>query len=168
MAAVRLAGNPPSAQPRLEKAALLRRVRHLARDREPALAGRYGHGLAVDDPPLEDEAGQCILQLALDYALQRPRAVDGIVARVSKPALGALIELERDLAVAQQPLEPGQLNIHDPRHVLAAQAAEQQDLVETVQELWPERGAHQLHHLVPHGGSFLALGQARENLVAQI
>ncbi len=51
--------------------------------------------------------GERVLHLALDDALQRPRAVDRVVALVGQPFARRLVEVERDLALLEQPLRGG-------------------------------------------------------------
>ncbi len=61
-----------------------------------------------------------------------------------------------------------QLDVDDAHHVVARQAAEQEDLVEAVEELRAEGGAHRLHDLAAHRVDRLAVGQAREVLAAEV
>jgi hypothetical protein len=53
-------------------------------------------------------------------------------------------------------------------YIVARQPAEQEDLVESVQELRAERGAHRLHDLPAHRIDRLVLGQAREVLAPEV
>ena len=62
--------------------------------------------LAVLDLAGQDQLGERVLHRLLDHALQRPRAVGRVVALVGEPVARRRIELERDLAVVQQLLQP--------------------------------------------------------------
>src|SRR5262249_42934256 len=68
-------------------AGLFGRLRHVAGDDEPARAGPDLDGLPVLDLAAEELLGERVLQLALDHPLQRPRAVDGVVAGLGEPGL---------------------------------------------------------------------------------
>jgi hypothetical protein len=105
------------------------------------------HCRAIRDFAAEQLFGQRILQVALDRALERPRAVDRIVADPAEPALGGIAELERDLAVLEQALHPPDLDLDDRRHVLGREPVKQDDLIEAVEELGAEMPADHLHHL---------------------
>ena len=104
----------------------------------------------------------------MDRPLQRPGAIDWIVARIAEPFLRRTIQFKYDLAVVEQPLQPQQLDIYDPGHVGAGQTMEQQDLVDPVEEFWTERGLHHLHHRFAHGAGILAFRLVGQNLGAQI
>ena len=110
---------------------------------EEELVGAAGdpHPGAVRDLAGQDLVGQRVLHLALDDALQRPRAVDRVVALVGQPGARRLVEVERDLAILEQLLQPRELDVDDLRHVAPLQAVEQDDVVEPVEELRPEMGA---------------------------
>src|SRR3546814_15139989 len=74
---------------------------HLSVDGEAVGASGDADRVAVADLAFQNQAGQGVLQLALDDALQRAGAVDRIVALVGEPHLGLVVELQRDLAVGQ-------------------------------------------------------------------
>ena len=85
---------------------------------------------------ISDASGFC--SAALDHPLQRPRAVGAVVALARQPLERAAIQLQPDLAIGQQLAQVLQLDLHDRRHVAALQPAEQDDLVQPVEELGPE------------------------------
>jgi len=60
------------------------------------------------------------------------------------------------------------LDVDDAAHLSARQPTEQQDFVEPVEELGPEAGAHDFHHLLAHSRGFLSFGLAGEDLAAEI
>ena len=78
--------------------------------------------LAVRDLAAQDRVGERVLEIFLDRALQRPRAVDRIVADPAEPGAGAVGELEHDLAVLEQLLDVGDLDVDDRAHMLLARA----------------------------------------------
>ncbi len=74
----------------------------------------------------------------LDRALERPGAVHRIVADPAEPGAGAIGQLDPDLAVVEQLLEPADLDVDDRPHVAGRQPVEQDDLVQPVEEFRPE------------------------------
>ena len=61
-----------------------------------------------------------------------------------------------------------ELDRHDPPHILAPQAVEQDDLVDAVEELRPERRLDHGHHVVAHLVDILALAEIDEILRTQV
>jgi hypothetical protein len=76
--------------------------------------------------------------------------------------------VRRELALLQELLQPGELDVDDRAHLRALQAVEENDLVHAVQELGPEVSPHHRHHLLAHGVGVLALGLVHEILGAEI
>ena len=60
-----------------------RQPRRGALDHQPVRAGIDAHGLAVAEPAFQQHQRQRILQRALDHPLQRPCAVDRVVAGIA-------------------------------------------------------------------------------------
>ena len=60
------------------------------------------------------------------------------------------------------------LDIHDGPHVRAAQAVEQDDLVQPVEEFGSKMRPHQLHYGLAHRARFLPLRLRRHDLAAQV
>src|SRR4051812_9554228 len=106
---------------RLIGALVVRRLAYhaLAADAELAALDRDLDGVAVLDAALEDLRRQRVLQAALDHPLQRPRAVDRVVAAVGQPLQGLAVELDVDLAIGQQLAQAAELDLDDVRHVRA-------------------------------------------------
>ena len=77
--------------------------RRSTRPPSPAVTGTAAPSRISPDEQL---LGQLVLQLLLDHPLQRPRAVDRVVAAVGEPGPRRLVHLERDVA-RRQPLAPG-------------------------------------------------------------
>ena len=103
-------------------------------DQKALLVGQSRGQCRRLDPAGEDLFGERVLQVFLDRALQRARAVDRIVAGAGEPLLGLLVELDDDLAIGEELVQALDLDIDDLVHVLAAQAAEEDDLVQAVQD----------------------------------
>src|SRR5690606_2415379 len=116
----------------------------------------------------EDLLRQWVVQVALDGALQRPRAVDRVVAHAAEPAARGVGQVEHDLAVLEQLLHPPDLDIDNRRHVLLAQTMEQDHLVEPIEELGPEVCTHHFHHLRLDILDRLPLVKAGEELAAEV
>src|SRR5690606_18772110 len=140
----------------------------LAVDGKLAVFRRHLDGVAVLDAPLENHAGQRVLQVALDHALERPRAVDRVVADVAQPGERPVVDLDRDLARRQQRPQAIELYLDDAGHVLPRQATEQQDLVDPVQELRTERGPHDLHDRAAYLLDVLAFRLVGQDVAAEI
>ena len=68
----------------------------------PDLADADLHLRAVGDLAFQQQLRQRVLQPALDHALQRPRAIDRIVARIAEPVARLVVERDLDLAVGEQ------------------------------------------------------------------
>ena len=56
-------------------------------------------------------------------------------------------EVKDDLPILEEVLDARDLNVDDRTHVGLAEAVEQNDLIEPVEEFRPEMRAHHLHHL---------------------
>src|SRR5271169_267848 len=93
-------------------------------DHQALVAGTDMNRRPVGDMALEDLQGQRVLQFALDYPLQRPGAIDRIVAGVREPSARRRVDLEGDLAVGEQFPQPLELDRDDPLHVVARQPPE--------------------------------------------
>src|SRR5579884_767704 len=89
---------------------------------EAERARRHPNRVVVADFAGQDLLGERVLQFALDHPLQWPGAVDRVVAGPGQPCLCLGIDVEADLAIVDQPLQPGELDIDDAGHVLARQA----------------------------------------------
>src|SRR3981189_132510 len=74
-------------------------------DREPTILHGNPHGLSIFDRPGQQQVGKWILQFPLNDALERARAIDRVVAGISEPSFCRFVDLKRDLAVVEQPLE---------------------------------------------------------------
>src|ERR1700674_1881211 len=71
---------------------------------EEKLVGAAGDpdACAIRNLARQNLVGERILHLALDDPLQRPRAVNRIVALLGKPDPRRLVEIEPDLAILEQ------------------------------------------------------------------
>src|SRR5689334_10916140 len=95
-----------------------------------ATDGRSIHVAAV-----EDLLGERILHRLHDGALQRTRAERRLVADVDEAHLRRFRELEAELAIGDELLEAPQLDVDDAAQILLRQRAEDDDVVDAVQEL---------------------------------
>ena len=79
--------------------------------------------------PFEEGLGERVHEVARDDAVERPRAVRGLVPLVAEPRARRGVEVERDLALRQPRVHLGQAHGQDPVHVLPAEAVEKHQLV---------------------------------------
>ena len=103
-------------------------------------------GVALVELALQQLERDRVLQLALDHPLERPGAVDRIVALRGQQLPGLRRHVEAEVPRGQQRLQVPELEVHDPHEILAAQRPEDDDVVHPVEELGPEVIAQ----LVPH------------------
>ena len=80
----------------------------------------------------EQFACELILQLLLDHPLERPGAIDRVVALLREPGAGFFVQIERDVAVGEALGQARDLDVDDSRHLRLEQAVEQQDFVQAV------------------------------------
>ena len=97
--------------------------------------------------PCEHAHRQRVEHPPLDRPLQRPRAVGRIVALGDQQILGAVGQLDVDLAILEPLHQAAQLDVDDRPHLLAAERVEEDDLVDPVEELRPEVRAQRLDDL---------------------
>src|ERR1700722_16467120 len=150
-------GGPPAFQRSrlMYRPALRRRCFHqivvgrkaFAVDEKPALVRAHDDMRAIRDIAAKKKLRQWVLQAPLDHALQRSRAIDGIISGMRQPFARLGIEIDRDLAIGQKLRQTPDLDVDDLVHVLTRQAMEQNDLVEPVQEFRAEMVAYRFHDL---------------------
>src|SRR5579872_2977787 len=88
--------------------------------------------IAVKDLAIEDLHRQRILHQLLDRALQRTRTKVRIVALREEQVFGRVRELERDLAIGQQPPHIFEAQLDDLDQLILAERAEDDDVVDSV------------------------------------
>src|SRR5918992_5446474 len=93
---------------------------------------------AVRDLALQDHLAHRVLDHALQDALQGARAERRVVARLGELVEGSGRELDADLALGHLLPEALDLDLDDLAHVLALELVEDDDLVDSVEELWAE------------------------------
>ena len=86
----------------------------------------------------EDRLRQRVFHLLLDGALERPRAVHRVVARLAQAIERRVIERELEIAVEQSRLSCAELDVDDGADLRLAQRMEHADVVDAVDELRPE------------------------------
>src|SRR5262249_60178303 len=84
---------------------------------------------------VEDFQRERVLYHSLDRALERPRAVNGVVAPFGQQRFRRVGDLDRNLPIRQQALEALELDLDDVLDLLAPERIEDHDLVDAVQEL---------------------------------
>ena len=117
-------------------------------DDELVVSGLEHDDRAVDDLPGQQRACDAGLDLALDEPPQRPRTVHRVVAPARDQLARLIGELERDTALAQAPVDVGDLEVDDPLDLRQRQRLEQHRLVDAVEELRTEVAAQLRHDLV--------------------
>src|SRR5690606_32793449 len=112
----------------------------------------HGHADRVARPEvaLQDPLRERIFQLLLNRPLQRPSAVDRIVAGLREVLARRIVEGERDVALAEPPPQVLELDVDDAPQMRALERAEHDDVVDPVDELRPEVLADDGHHLGLH------------------
>src|SRR5262249_7839150 len=113
-------------------------LHQLRLDPEAAFASRDMDDRAVRHGALQDHLGQGIFTPALDPPLERPGPETRLAPGLRQPIARGSIQLECDVPIRQQRLEPLDLNVDDSGHLGAGEPAEQQDFVEPIQELRAE------------------------------
>src|SRR5580692_3715543 len=86
-------------------------------------------------PSGQDLLRERILHVLQDGALERPRPEGRLVPELDQLVLRRLGERELELPPFQELLEAYQLNVHDPPEILLRERAEEDDVVDSVQEL---------------------------------
>src|SRR5438093_9499864 len=116
-------------------------------ERQPILPRVDRDRIALDEMAFEHPQRQRIKYQALNGALERPRAVGGIVALADEQLLRFLGEPDVDLPLFEALHQPGDLDVDDLLQVLAAERMEEDDFVDAIEELGPEVIAQGVHHL---------------------
>src|SRR5262245_41054489 len=104
---------------------------------ERVVLGDDADDVAGAEIAAQDTLCERILQLLLNRALQRPCPVDGIEARLREPIARRGIERKADLALREPPLQVLELDVDDLADVLLLERVEDDDVVDTVDELGP-------------------------------
>ncbi len=95
--------------------------------------------------PAQNLLRERILDLRLDGALQRPRAVHGIEARLADAVARGIVQPQLNVALGQPLPQPSQLDVDDGADLLAAERMEHHDLIDPIDELGPEMLGDHLH-----------------------
>src|SRR4026208_29796 len=86
------------------------------------------HAITFAELALQDAHGQWVEHEPLDGALERTRAVRGIVALAPEPVLCGVGELDENLSILQALEQTLHLNLDDRLHLLATERVEDDDL----------------------------------------
>src|SRR6202044_1752777 len=103
------------------------------------------HAVAGHEIPAQNLLRQRILELRLNGALQRPRAVHCVEARFPDLVARLIVQAQSDVAFRQPLPQTAQLDIDDGPNLLASQGMEHHDLVDSIDELGPEMLDHHGH-----------------------
>src|ERR1700740_309702 len=117
---------------------------------------------------LQDTRRERVLDLLLDGALQRPRAVHRIEAGLAEQVARAVIERELDVALGQALAQVEQLDVDDGADLLGAEWMKHHDVVDAVDELGAEGLLYDLHHRTLHLGVVLLAGVLLNDLRAEV
>src|SRR5882757_11020369 len=94
--------------------------------------------VAVQDLSIQNPESQRILHQLLDGALERTRSEVGVVTLREEHVFGSVREFDRDLTVGEQTAHVLQAQLDDLDQLFFAERAEDDDVVNTIQELRPE------------------------------
>src|SRR5213078_1839760 len=114
---------------------------------EPARVRRHANRVAGPEVPAQDPLRERILELLLDRALERPRAVHGVEAGLREPIARFRREHELDVALREPLVQILELDVDDLADVLRLERMEHDDVVDSVDELRPKVLADDLHDL---------------------
>ena len=106
---------------------------------EDTLAFRiHNHALTVFEIAHQDLLGDGLLDVALNHAAQRTGTEQRVEALLREQVLGGVGEFERHMTVEQAVVELLDVQIHDLAHLRLGELLEDDDVVQTVQELRAE------------------------------
>src|SRR5215211_1082549 len=134
-------GPAPAGGPRLRHRRGRSRHGRLLED-QVALRRVHQDAVAGLELAVEQLQGQLVDQPLLDHALERAGAVHGVVAEVAEQRPRFVAQLDLDSLVPDALDQPLDLEVDDLADLLAAELVELDDLVEPVDELRLEGGAH--------------------------
>mmetsp|Transcript_8552 Transcript_8552/g.24136 ORF Transcript_8552/g.24136 Transcript_8552/m.24136 type:complete len:532 (-) Transcript_8552:1313-2908(-) len=138
-----------------------------ARIGEPVLDGIDDQNGVVGELLGDDEAGYLGAELLLHVAGEGTGAVRRVVGAREDEVEGGVGDGQGDVAVLQAALEVADLKDDDLPEVVLGQRCEDQDLVQTVEELGAEVRADVTHHGGPHLHSHLRVLQGGGRLSTQ-
>src|SRR4051812_29512672 len=111
-------------------------------------------GIPIDDDvitfretTLEDRQRQGILQQALDRAFERSSTESRVVTLGCEHFSGSRCQLERELSLSEQLLEPLELQVDDMLNLLLAERTEDDDVINAVEKLGTEVLTQSAQHL---------------------
>mmetsp|Transcript_2685 Transcript_2685/g.4597 ORF Transcript_2685/g.4597 Transcript_2685/m.4597 type:complete len:300 (-) Transcript_2685:398-1297(-) len=128
--------------------------------------GADWHGVAIFNVASQQSFGQRVLQRTLHHTLQRTCAENRIITLIGEPFLGIVVQFKADLPTCQPLLKPSKLNVDNAAHIATSQTVKDDGLIQTVEELRPEVGAHGVHYIATGIRSIGPFGQLAERLRA--
>src|SRR6516225_2250276 len=132
-------------------------LRELAVERQAQLVAGNPDLLSVLYLARENHFCKRVLHRFLDHALQGPRPVRRIPPFLGKPVSRNRIERNDDLAIIKKLLQPRDLDVDDTSHLRLLEAMEQDDFINPVEELRPERRSNDGPNLLIHSVGVLPL-----------
>src|SRR4029077_5615900 len=111
-----------------------------------------------DELALQDLLGERILDLLLDGALERPRPVHRIEARLAEKIARGIIERHVHVALLQTLAQVHELDVDDRADLLRAERMEHHDVIDAIDELRAETLPDNLHYGAFHLAVVLLAG----------
>mmetsp|Transcript_55110 Transcript_55110/g.162014 ORF Transcript_55110/g.162014 Transcript_55110/m.162014 type:complete len:251 (-) Transcript_55110:1986-2738(-) len=106
------------------------------------------HRAALGELAGEDHVAQAGDEVALEPALDRPRAQLGVVGLLEDQVDSLVRQLQRHVQLLQAPEHVLQLQAHHLAQHVAAERVEDDDVVEAIQKLGPQRASDDGHGLL--------------------
>mmetsp|Transcript_27288 Transcript_27288/g.63857 ORF Transcript_27288/g.63857 Transcript_27288/m.63857 type:complete len:238 (-) Transcript_27288:2077-2790(-) len=115
--------------------------------------GPNSNSIAIDDSSLKHQTTQRIEQISGKNTLERTSTVPDVVALVGEAIdrLGRNIEFHV-LTLLQSLGNIIDSNLRDAVHMLTLQSIEMTHLIDSIEQLWTKRMAHNLHHCILYLG----------------
>src|SRR6266850_1762597 len=121
-------------------------LRGRGRKDELSALHRDADSLTRTEFAFQDLLRERIFDALLDGALQGPRTVYRVVTRFAQVVARGIVEHEVDVALGEALSQVSQLDINDRTDLIRAERVEHDDVVEPVDEFWPEILLHDFEH----------------------
>src|SRR2546425_4415058 len=116
--------------------------------------------IAVANGTIENAAGNTVLNLSLDDALERTRTILRVVALGCQQVFRCITEVQCDMTVFQAWPQAIDLDLYNALHLIAGDLMEDDYFIDTVDEFWAQAlftqalSYHALHLLLVHAIEF--------------
>src|SRR5438270_1742430 len=94
--------------------------------------------IAVANGAIENAAGNTVLNLSLDDALERTRTILRVVALGCQQVFRCITEVQCDMTVFQAWLQAIDLDLYNALHLIAGDLMEDDYFIDTVDEFWAQ------------------------------